>query len=148
MQTLDSIVRRGALTYPHTVALIDGEIEWTWADFDAAVDRAAAALRDSGVGPGDRVAACDYNSATYFALYYGAARLGAVLAIDTERADGRRFTAQSDRTAEKVEFLRIGRRQGIRRVALRSARRGMEPGIEDPGACVESSFSAAWLGTR
>ncbi len=43
------------------------------------MDRAAAALRSYGVGPGDRVAACDVNSATYFALYYGAARLGAIL---------------------------------------------------------------------
>ena len=79
MQTLDSIIRRGALTYPDRVALIDGDLKWTWSDFEEAVTRAAAALRASGVGPGDRVAACDYNSATYFALYYGAARIGAIL---------------------------------------------------------------------
>ena len=79
MQTLDSIVERGARTYPDTVALIDGDLSWTWSEFDAAVNRAAAALQASGIGHGDRVGACDLNSATYFALYFGAARIGAIL---------------------------------------------------------------------
>ena len=37
------------------------------------------ALREAGVGPGDRVAAIDFTSAEYLALYYGAARAGAIL---------------------------------------------------------------------
>jgi fatty-acyl-CoA synthase len=50
MQTLDSIVERGARTYPDTAALIDGDLSWTWSEFDAAVNRAAAALQASGIG--------------------------------------------------------------------------------------------------
>lgn len=79
MLTVDSVVRRGALTTPDDVALIDGETTWTWADFDDQVTRAASALRSLGIEPGDRVAAAALNSAAYFGLYYGAARLGAVL---------------------------------------------------------------------
>jgi acyl-CoA synthetase (AMP-forming)/AMP-acid ligase II len=79
VQTLESIVRRGAVTYPNRIALIDGNLEWTWNDFDAAVNRACAALQAGGIGPGSRVAACDYNSATYFALYFAVSRLGAIL---------------------------------------------------------------------
>jgi len=36
MQTLDSIVERGARTYPDTVALIDGDLSWTWSITDPA----------------------------------------------------------------------------------------------------------------
>ncbi len=73
MTTLDGIVRRGAHTFPDRTAVIDARVEWSWRDFDREVNRSAAALRALGVGPGDRVAAADYNSAAYFALYYGAA---------------------------------------------------------------------------
>lgn len=78
-QSLDGIVRRGALAYPSRVAVIDGDLEWTWADFDREVSRAADALRRAGIGPGGRVACAAHNSARYFALYYAGARLGAIL---------------------------------------------------------------------
>jgi acyl-CoA synthetase (AMP-forming)/AMP-acid ligase II len=79
MLTLDFIVRRGASRTPDRVAVIEGDAQWTWRDFDAEVNRAAAALSELGVGTGDRVAAAGYNSAEYLALYYGAARLGAII---------------------------------------------------------------------
>jgi acyl-CoA synthetase (AMP-forming)/AMP-acid ligase II len=79
VMTMDSVVRRGARRTPDKVVLSDATASWTWRDFDQHVDRAARALIELGVGPGDRVAAAGYNSAEYFAVYYGAARLGAIL---------------------------------------------------------------------
>jgi fatty-acyl-CoA synthase len=79
MPGLDFIVRRGAHTRPGRTALVDGDLRWTWSEFDAQVTRAADALRAAGIGAGDRVAGAAYNSAAYFALYYGAARLGAIV---------------------------------------------------------------------
>ncbi|WP_228431289.1 class I adenylate-forming enzyme family protein [Baekduia soli] len=77
--TLDAIVRRGAGQQPGRVAVIDRLGSWTWRELEEQVTRSAAALRAAGVGPGDRVAAIDTTSAEYLALYYGAARAGAVL---------------------------------------------------------------------
>ena len=77
--TLDAIVRRGARQSPDARAIVDARVDWTWRAFDEQVTRAAGALRALGIRPGDRVAAIDTNSATYFAVAYGCARLGAVL---------------------------------------------------------------------
>ena len=77
--SLDAIVRRGARTIPDATAIVDPHVSWTWAELDRQVTRCADALRTLGLGPGSRLAAADYNSAAYFALLYGAARLGAVL---------------------------------------------------------------------
>jgi fatty-acyl-CoA synthase len=77
--TLDYLVRRPATVHPNLVAVMEGEVTWTWRMFDEQVTRGADALRRLGVGQGDRIAAADYNSMEYLALYYGAARLGAII---------------------------------------------------------------------
>ena len=77
--TLDAIVRRGAGRQPTQTAVTDDRGTWTWARLHNEVTRSAVALREAGVGPGDRVAAIDFTSAEYLALYYGAARAGAIL---------------------------------------------------------------------
>lgn len=79
MSSLDFIIRRGRQRHPDRVAVIEGDLTWTWRDLDREVNRAALALRGLGIGPERRVAAAGYNSAAYLALYYGAARLGATI---------------------------------------------------------------------
>ncbi|MFC4908561.1 long-chain-fatty-acid--CoA ligase [Actinomadura gamaensis] len=51
----------------------------TYREFDERVDRVAAALAASGVGPGDRIAILDKNSVEFAELMFGAARIGAAL---------------------------------------------------------------------
>jgi fatty-acyl-CoA synthase len=77
--SLDFLVSRPALVHHDRVAVIEGDVHWTWRTFDEYVTRAADALRTLGIRPGDRVAAADYNSLGYLALYYGAARIGAII---------------------------------------------------------------------
>jgi len=77
--TLDTIVRRGAGRQPTQAAVSDNRVTWSWARLEEEVTRSAVALREAGVGTGDRVAAIDFTSAEYLALYYGAARAGAIL---------------------------------------------------------------------
>lgn len=60
-------------------ALIAGSRRLSFGELDAEACRAAHALRARGVGPGDRVAALMRNGAEYVALYYGAAKIGAIL---------------------------------------------------------------------
>src|SRR6478672_5757483 len=77
--TVGDIPRRSARTHPGKVAIIDGEVTLTFAEFDRLVDRAAAALNDNGFGPGDRVALLAHNCWQYAVLAFATARAAVVL---------------------------------------------------------------------
>jgi fatty-acyl-CoA synthase len=78
-QTLGDLVRRSAARYPTKPAIICGATTWTYAEFDAIVDRLACGLAGMGVAKGDRVAVLARNSHGVAALRFAVARLGAVL---------------------------------------------------------------------
>ena len=61
-------------------ALSLGDRTITYAELDSRANVVANALRDAGIGEGDRVAIWDLNGLEFFELLFGAARLGAVLA--------------------------------------------------------------------
>ncbi len=73
------IPRRTARRYPDKVAIVDGAVTLTFAEFDELVDRAAAALSDNGFGPGDRVALLARNCWQYAVLAFATARAAVVL---------------------------------------------------------------------
>lgn len=77
--TLGDIPRRSARKQPDKTAIIDGDVTLTFAEFDALVDRAAAALRDNGFRPGDRVALLAHNCWQYAVLAFATARAAVVL---------------------------------------------------------------------
>jgi fatty-acyl-CoA synthase len=76
---LGDLLRRSALRYPGKPALVCGEVRWTYAEFDAAVDATAAALSERGVVKGDRVALLSHNSWQFATLSFALARLGVIL---------------------------------------------------------------------
>lgn len=76
---LGHIPRRSARRQPHKVAIIDGDVSLTFAEFERLVDRAAAALTDNGFGVGDRVALLAHNCWQYAVLAFATARAGIVL---------------------------------------------------------------------
>ncbi|WJR78012.1 acyl-CoA synthetase [Bradyrhizobium sp. NP1] len=78
-QTLADLLRRSAARSPGKLAVICGETRWTYAEFNALVDRLAAGLAERGVVKGDRVAILARNSHAFVALRFALARLGAVL---------------------------------------------------------------------
>ena len=57
-------------------AIIDGETVLGWAELDALIDRAAAALARDGAAKGDVVAICAGMSAAYLIVWLGALRAG------------------------------------------------------------------------
>jgi acyl-CoA synthetase (AMP-forming)/AMP-acid ligase II len=75
---LTDVLRERARENPGRTAFISGDQRVTYGEFDRRVDRAANALRASGVGHGDRVAILDKNSIEYVEQLFAAARLGAV----------------------------------------------------------------------
>jgi fatty-acyl-CoA synthase len=78
-QTLGDALRRTAQRVPSKTAIICGQTQWTFAEFDALVSRFAAGLSRIGVAKGERVAVLARNSHGFAALRFALARLGAVL---------------------------------------------------------------------
>ena len=72
------IIRTHGADRPDVVALELDERSLTFGDLDARSSQVAQALRAAGVGPGDRVAFIDKNSAEWFEVSFGLAKLGAV----------------------------------------------------------------------
>jgi acyl-CoA synthetase (AMP-forming)/AMP-acid ligase II len=68
--SLGDIPRRTARRYPDKVAIIDGDLTLTFAEFDELVDRAAAALRNNGFTAGDRIALLARNCWQYAVLAF------------------------------------------------------------------------------
>jgi long-chain acyl-CoA synthetase len=76
---LAAILADRAATRPDAPALLVDGGTVTYAALDRAAARAAGALRERGVGAGDRVGLCLPNGAGFVAVYFGALRLGAVV---------------------------------------------------------------------
>ena len=76
---LGDIPRRSARRKPDKIAIIDGDVELTFAEFENLVDRATAALSDNGFDMGDRVALLAHNCWQYAILAFATARAGVVL---------------------------------------------------------------------
>jgi fatty-acyl-CoA synthase len=76
--TVDGVLHRSAARHPSRPALeFDGR-EWTYAQLDDAVSRAAAWLLSRGLRPGDRVATVGANSDAYLLAFLGCARAGLI----------------------------------------------------------------------
>lgn len=68
---------------------------WSYGQADAAIARAAGALAQRGVGPGERVATYAKNSADIVLLHFACARRGALLAPYNWRLCGRELSTLS-----------------------------------------------------
>jgi fatty-acyl-CoA synthase len=77
--TLGDLLRRSARRYPDKLALVAGDMRWSYAELDEAANRVAAAVAARGVTKGDRVAVMSHNGWEFAVLDFALARLGVVL---------------------------------------------------------------------
>ncbi|MEE1753811.1 AMP-binding protein [Streptomyces sp. SP18CS02] len=79
--TIGANLARTVARYPDQEALVDVAqgTRWTYAEFDAAVDRLARGLMGTGVGKGDRVGIWAVNCSQWVLVQYATARVGAIL---------------------------------------------------------------------
>jgi fatty-acyl-CoA synthase len=76
---IGDLLRRTAARHPDKLAVVHGDLRVTFAEFDAAANRAANALAGRGLDKGDRLALLSRNSWQYAVLTFAAAKLGVVL---------------------------------------------------------------------
>jgi long-chain acyl-CoA synthetase len=78
-KVLPALLRETAQQYPERTAIIFRGTTLSYREFDAAVDRFAAALRRLGVGAGTRVAVHLVNCPQFPIAFYGALRAGTIV---------------------------------------------------------------------
>jgi long-chain acyl-CoA synthetase len=76
--TLANLLREHAESRPDREALVGGDRRVTFAELQERSSRAANALREAGVGPGDRVALLTRNTTEYFEVVFACSKIDAV----------------------------------------------------------------------
>jgi fatty-acyl-CoA synthase len=76
---LGDIPRRSAARYPSKTAIIDGELELSYLEFDTMIERVASSLMRHGLGVGDRCAILSHNCWEFAVVSFATARAGIVL---------------------------------------------------------------------
>jgi fatty-acyl-CoA synthase len=82
-----SFLQRAAHIYPHKIAVIHGELSFTWREFFERCVRLAAALRARGVDDGAVVSILAPNIPALLEAHYGVAMAGGVLNAINTRLD-------------------------------------------------------------
>ncbi len=83
--TVGALLRVQASQRPQSLAIVEGERQWTYAQFNLRVNRMAHVLSALGIGRGERVAILSENRAEYLELTFAAAKLGAILCARKSR---------------------------------------------------------------
>lgn len=78
MTTLTKQLARQACARGTSLAVMDDNIQWSWAKLSDASLRQSAFLRSKGLGQGDRVAILCSNRPAYLVAWFGIANLGAI----------------------------------------------------------------------
>src|SRR3972149_5770519 len=79
MNIVGDFLTRSALRFPDKTALVDGEISFTYAQLEDAVNRVAAGMRALGLVPGDRVAYHGNNRWELVVTMFAAIQAGFIL---------------------------------------------------------------------
>ncbi len=78
VMNLGDLLTQTARRLPDAPAIIAGDNRWTWAELNGRVDALALALRELGVGKGDRILIQARNSIPMFETLFATLKLGAV----------------------------------------------------------------------
>jgi len=120
MQTIQSLLEDASHRHAGRIAVVAGELRWTYADFASEVRGLAARLLEEGVAPGDRVAVLDDNTPSFLAAYFAAPWIGAVLQPLNHRLAPRELQAALEDAETRVLLAGAGRVESAR--ALRGVR--------------------------
>ena len=76
---VDDFLQRAARVYPDKIAIVDGSLRLSYADFERRVNQLSHALTGLGIGRGDRVCILSPNSHHFLESFYGTAQIGVIL---------------------------------------------------------------------
>lgn len=143
--TVSAMIAQQAIERPGQPALLDQGRTLSFHDFDALIDRCAAALQREGVIKGKTVAICGVTSLEYVVAFFATVRVGAVACPLSPSSTPEAFAAMLRDAAPQVLFADESAKAGL--VAALSEREtppvvaldetfapGFEQWIAEPGA--------------
>ncbi len=124
-RTLRSVLEYRAGATPDRVFLIEDDLggrvrRWSYADFDAAVNRAAHLLLGLGIGRGDTVNLHLPNCAEFLLLWFGAAKIGARMMPTNTAASADELVYLVDHSGSQVVFTEVAHQALAAEVSARS----------------------------
>jgi 3-(methylthio)propionyl---CoA ligase len=127
-------LRRAADVFPDRVAVIHGELRYTWRDYDKRCRLLASALRCSGAGKGDVVAILSPNTPAMLEAHFAVPMAGAVLNALNTRLDAASIAFILEHSETKA-FLVDRQWSGVAKAALSKMKsRPLLIDIDDPYA--------------
>jgi acyl-CoA synthetase (AMP-forming)/AMP-acid ligase II len=103
--TLPDLIRHHAAAQPDKLAIADDDSYVTYAELDALMDRAAAALQRDGTAQGQAVAMVSYPSVAQAIVFLAALRAGAIAAPIQPSATPDQIAGMIDDSGAAVVFL-------------------------------------------
>jgi fatty-acyl-CoA synthase len=97
-----SLLARTAYVYPKRMAVIHGDVKFTWADVYVRSRRLASALKKHGIAEGDTVATMLPNVPAMYEAHFGVPMTGAVLNTLNTRLDAEAIAFMLDHAGAKV----------------------------------------------
>jgi len=104
LETVPELLAKRVEEYGPRSYVITDDGRWTYSDINNWSDRIAGALRDNGIGKGDRVCIMMDNRAEYLALWFAIAKIGAVMVTLNTRL-GRDGLVHNVSVAEPSAFI-------------------------------------------
>ncbi len=101
---LGTVFARAVARDPHALALVDGAVRMTYAEWDAEIGRLAAGLERMGIETGDAVAAVLSNRGEMASLFWACQRIGAPFVPFNWRGTGDDFAFAIENSEAKVFF--------------------------------------------
>jgi acyl-CoA synthetase (AMP-forming)/AMP-acid ligase II len=108
LMTFDAFLRHWASDRPDRLGMREEDRFWTYGDLEDRTARVASWLQGQGLAKGDRVCWIGKNSDLYFTLFYGAARLGVVMAPIGWRLAAPEWAFIANDTQAKIIFCGPG----------------------------------------
>jgi fatty-acyl-CoA synthase len=97
-------LERSGDVHADRVAVVDGDTHYTWSQFRARARRLASALREAGLGKGDRVAFLAFNSEPLLLAHFGVPLAGGVLVPINVRLSADEVDYIVDHSGSKTVF--------------------------------------------
>lgn len=121
VMNLGQLLSQTARLFPDRPALIQGDRQWTWAQVNARVDAMVSALRQMGVGKGDRILLQSRNNLQLFESCWVAFRLGCVWVPTNFRLTPPEVAYLSESSGAKVMIYEAGFEAHVDAVGLASS---------------------------
>ncbi len=120
---LSQVLKQSAAKYPQRTAMILKGARISYAEFDQAVDRLAAALQQMGVVKGDRVAIHLPNCPQFVLAYYATLRAGGIVVPCNPLYKAHEMIHQLDNSGAKIIFTLSNTYPLVREIRDRTALR-------------------------